>query len=60
MDQHPEATYEEIGLQMGFHEKDARMNVAKLVARSQRKQRKRLEKAFVDALNQLQVWEAIG
>lgn len=60
MDLHPDATYEEIGLKMGFHEKDARMNVAKLVARSQRKQRKRLEQALIDALNQLQVWEAIG
>ncbi|OIN66156.1 hypothetical protein BLD48_12480 [Exiguobacterium sp. KRL4] len=60
MDQYPDATYEEIGLKMGFQEKDARMNVAKLVARSQRKQRRRLEKALVDALKQLQVWEAIG
>ncbi|WP_026828262.1 hypothetical protein [Exiguobacterium artemiae] len=60
MDQHPDATYEEIGLKMGFQEKDARMNVSKLVARSQRKQRKRLEQALIDALKQLQVWEAIG
>ncbi len=60
MDRFPDATYEEIGLKMGFQEKDARINVAKLVARSQRKQRKQLETAFIQALEQLQVWEAIG
>ena len=60
MDRFPDATYEEIGLKMGFQEKDARINVAKLVARSHRKQRKQLETAFLHALEQLQVWEAIG
>ena len=59
MDQYPDDMYEEIGLKMGFKEQDARANVAKLVSRSQRKQRKRLEAALVQALEQFQVWEAI-
>ncbi len=59
MDRYPDDTYEEIGLKMGFKEQDARVNVAKLVSRSQRKQRKRLEAALTQALEQFQVWEAI-
>jgi len=59
MDHYPDDTYEEIGLKMGFKEQDARANVAKLVSRSQRKQRKRLEAALTQALEQFQVWEAI-
>jgi len=60
MDRYPDETYEQIGVRMGFPEKDARANVAKLVSRSNRKQRMRLEEALVRSLEQLQRWEAIG